>query len=99
MDYTKVATALYAAGHGEAADAAMDAGINHYASLLTRMYNDTPHFDKATVIVVAERMCRFVRSADTNIDRKASILDDEIGNELDASFAAIGFAVKKEEST
>ena len=99
MDYTKVAVTLYAAGLNKAAGTVMDAGIARYAALLTRMYNDTPDFDKATVIVVAERMCRFVRSVDADIDKKASVLDGIIGDGLDASFAGIEFAGEKEEST
>ena len=98
MDYTKAAVTLYAAGLNKAADTVMDAGIVRYAALLTRMYNDTPDFDKATVIVVAERMCRFVRSVDADISKKASVLDGIIGDGLDASFAGIEFG-KKEDST
>ncbi len=99
MGYTRIATILYVAGHGEVADVIMDAGIAYYAALLTGMYNATPNSDKATVIVAMERMCRFVRDADADLDGRAVILDGEITNELDASFAEIEFAREEEEST
>ena len=99
MGYTRIATILYAAGHGEVADVIMDAGIAYYAALLTGMYNAAPGADKATVIVAMERMCRFVRDADTGLNRRVVILDGEITNELDTSFAEIEFAGKEEEST
>ena len=63
------------------------------------MYNAAPGADKATVIVAMERMCRFVRDADTGLNRRVVILDGEITNELDTSFAEIEFAGKEEEST
>ena len=99
MGYTRIATILYVAGHGEMADVIMDAGIAYYAALLTGMYNAAPGPDKATVIVAMERMCRFVRDADADLNRRAVVLDGEITNELDASFAEIEFARKEEEST
>nr|DAE38013.1 MAG TPA: hypothetical protein [Caudoviricetes sp.] len=99
MGYTRIATILYMAGHGETADAIMDAGIAYYAALLTGMYNATPNSDKATVIVAMERMCRFVRDADAGVNRRAAILDGEITNELDDGFAGIEFVGKEEEST
>lgn len=99
MGYTRIATILYATGRGEAADVIMDAGIAYYAALLTGMYNATPGPDKATVIAAMERMCRFVRDADADLNRRVVILDGEITNELDASFAEIDFARKEEKST
>lgn len=99
MGYTRIATILYAAGHGEVADVIMDAGIAYYAALLTGMYNAAPGPDKATVIVAMERMCRFVRDADADLNRRVVILDGEITNELDTGFAEIEFARKEEEST
>lgn len=99
MGYTRIATILCATGHGKMADVIMDAGIAYYAALLTGMYNAAPGPDKATVIVAMERMCRFVRDADADLNRRVVILDGEITNELDASFAEIEFARKEEKST
>lgn len=98
MDYAKTALKLHDAGQEEEALKVLSGGFKHYLHEFQNLCNGASYFDKAILIVVAERVCKTLRNASDSINEQANTLDESFGEWVSESITTMVIA-GREEST
>lgn len=98
MDYAKTALKLHDAGQEEEALKVLGGGFKYYLHEVQSLFNGASYFDKAVLIVAAERVCKTLRNASDSINEQANTLDESFGEWVSESITTTVIA-GREEST
>ena len=97
MDYAKTALRLHDAGQEEEALKVLIGGFKYYLREVQSLFNGASDFDKAVLIVAAERICGFLRNTDGFINGQANVFDESLGEYVSKSIIAMTIVGGEEE--
>ena len=97
MDYAKTAFRLHDAGQEEDALKVFIGGFKHYLHEVQSLFNGASDFDKAVLIVAAERVCKSLRSVSDSINGQANAFDELFGEWVSESIITMVIAGGEEE--
>ena len=97
MNYTKTALRLRDAGQEEEALKVLIGGFKCYLREVQSLFNGASDFDKAVLIVAAERVCKSLRSVSDAINEQANAFDESFGEWVSESIITMVIAGGEEE--